>query len=247
MDVCPCQLCSSCLQVLNGMTVSDLERFVDQQERRLCEPNGKKAARQSCHKSSKEKEAGKTQVTGWFLSYTKNVRTFQWIQRDNISPLGGSKATRWPLKLRPSDAYDPRITWSLFKAFLFVCCRYSGGRCCFKHSVSPNERPMELALYREHTENHQAALWYLHREVELPFCTRTPSNLERTCPFGHIHVLADDTQNLLFQLVGCRSRPSHQRPLLGDLLTSAAGGRVAGRHTACPATARAQCCTETGG
>lgn len=60
-----------------------------------------------------------------------------------------------------------------------VCCRYSSGRCCFEHSVSPNERPLELALYREHTENHQAALRYLHREVELPFRTKTPSNLER--------------------------------------------------------------------
>ncbi|CAG02880.1 unnamed protein product, partial [Tetraodon nigroviridis] len=50
--------------VLSSMTVSDLERFVEQQERRLCEPNGKKAARQSCDQSSKEKkEAGKTQGT----------------------------------------------------------------------------------------------------------------------------------------------------------------------------------------
>lgn len=47
------------------MTVSELERFVEQQERRLCEPNGKKVASQSCAQSSKEKkEAGKTQVTG---------------------------------------------------------------------------------------------------------------------------------------------------------------------------------------
>lgn len=124
-----------------------------------------------------------------------------------------------------------------------VCCRYSSGRCCFEHSVSPNERPLELALYREHTENHQAALRYLHREVELPFRIK----FRKICPFVHIHILADDTPNLLFQLVGCWSRPSHQRPLLGDLPTSAAGGRVAGRHTACPATARAQCCSETGG
>lgn len=53
------------------MTVSDLERFVEQQERRLCETDGKKASRQSCNQSSKDKkDAGKTQVAGRFLRLT---------------------------------------------------------------------------------------------------------------------------------------------------------------------------------
>lgn len=45
---------------------------------------------------------------------------------------------------------------------LCVCCRYSCGRCCFEHFVSADEGSVELAVHREHTEDHQAALWDLH-------------------------------------------------------------------------------------
>lgn len=47
-------------------------------------------------------------------------------------------------------------------------------------------------------------------------------------------------------MAGGRSRPPHQRPLLGDLPPSAAGGRVAWRDAACSTTRRAQRVRERG-
>lgn len=46
--------------------------------------------------------------------------------------------------------------------FVGVCCRHSRGRRRFEHFVSADEGPVELAVHREHTEDHQAALWHLH-------------------------------------------------------------------------------------
>ncbi|XP_042355418.1 sorting nexin-19-like isoform X2 [Plectropomus leopardus] len=42
--------------VLNGMSLSGLESFVKGQERLLCEPNGKEAAKQSCEQPGKDKK-----------------------------------------------------------------------------------------------------------------------------------------------------------------------------------------------
>ncbi|XP_041656576.1 sorting nexin-19a [Cheilinus undulatus] len=50
--------------VLNGMSLSGLENFVQEQERLLCEPDGKKTRRQSCEQSGKDKKtSGKTHST----------------------------------------------------------------------------------------------------------------------------------------------------------------------------------------
>lgn len=47
------------------MTLSGLERFVKKQERLLCEPNGKEAARTSCVQPGTEKRtSGKAHGTG---------------------------------------------------------------------------------------------------------------------------------------------------------------------------------------
>lgn len=47
------------------MTLSGLERFVKKQERLLCEPNGKEAAKTSCVQPGAEKRtSGKTHGTG---------------------------------------------------------------------------------------------------------------------------------------------------------------------------------------
>lgn len=51
---------------------------------------------------------------------------------------------------------------------------------------------------------------------------------------------------ILSQMAGGGSCPPHQRPLLGDLSSSAAGGCVAWRNTACPTPGRAQCIGERG-
>lgn len=71
-----CLTCSfAYLQVLNGMSLSGLESFVKEQERLLCEPNGKEAAKQSWEQ---QKTLGKTHGTGWyshksFLNFILNV------------------------------------------------------------------------------------------------------------------------------------------------------------------------------
>ncbi|XP_049448718.1 sorting nexin-19a [Epinephelus fuscoguttatus] len=50
--------------VLNGMSLSSLEGFVKQQERRLCESNGKETAKQSCEQPGKDKKtSGKSHGT----------------------------------------------------------------------------------------------------------------------------------------------------------------------------------------
>lgn len=47
------------------MTLSGLEHFVRKQERFLCEPNGKEAAKMSCVRTAAERRtSGKTHGTG---------------------------------------------------------------------------------------------------------------------------------------------------------------------------------------
>lgn len=90
------------------------------------------------------------------------------------------------------DALAPltRVFRCSYKACLklscCVRCRYSCGRCCFEHFVSADERPLELSVHREHTENHQAALWDLHREVEVSLHTWSPLNLKHMSMWIHL-------------------------------------------------------------
>lgn len=65
------------------MSLSGLESFVKEQERLLCESNGKETAKQSCEQSGKDKKtSGKTHGTGGDLhnslvlvGFVRNVST----------------------------------------------------------------------------------------------------------------------------------------------------------------------------
>ncbi|KAM7374223.1 hypothetical protein PAMP_006895 [Pampus punctatissimus] len=89
------------LQALNGMSLSGLESFVKEQERLLCELNGKEAAKQRCGQSGKDKKTSDTAVADVALNILCLLMKDQWswLCTENIQKtirlLFGTFIERW--------------------------------------------------------------------------------------------------------------------------------------------------------